>query len=185
MENPKNICTNCGKELGGASIFCSHCGTKQTIIEETSIITSEPRNPSMSSFKDKMKNLMRKYHLIPSDIIAIVGAFITLLGVYVFNFLDITLPFLGHQSSTLAGSIKLIKKGLGLGEYLGSVSSMVHQLKFFIAAMTILPLVVIICTFINKKITKIISGVAALLVTILFLTLKFNLQLLQTRVQRI
>lgn len=175
MENQKNICTNYGKELEESSAFCPHCGTKQAIVEETSTITSEPQNPSMSNFKDKMKNLMSKYHLIPSDIIAIVGAIITLLGVYIFKFFDITIPFLGHQSSTLAGSVKFIKQFLGLGESLGSgsavsgeVSSMIHQLQFFIVTMTILPLVVIVCTFINKKISKIISGVAALLVTILY-----------------
>ncbi|MGY3713734.1 zinc-ribbon domain-containing protein [Lactococcus petauri] len=183
MENKKNSCTNCGEQLNESSVFCPHCGTKQTIVEETSTITSEPQNSSMSNFKDKVKNIMRKYHLIPSDIIAIVGAIITLLGVYVFKFFDITIPFLGHQSSTLAGSVKFIKQFLGLGESLrsgssvsGEVSSMIHQLQFFIAAMTILPLVVIVCTFINKKISKIISGVAALLVTILYFIFNAKVQ---------
>ncbi|ETD04264.1 hypothetical protein N568_0108750 [Lactococcus garvieae TRF1] len=183
MKNQKHICRNCGIELNRSNEFCPHCGTKQTIVEENSTITSEPQNSSMSNFKDKIKNLMGRYHLIPSDIIAIVGAIITLLGVYVFKFFDITIPFLGHQSSTLAGSVKFIKQFLGLGESLGSgssvsgeISSMIQQLQFFIVAMTILPLVVIVCTFINKKISKIISCVAALLVTILYFIFNAKVQ---------
>ena len=162
MENKKNICTNCGKELDDSSIFCPHCGTKQTSVDETSSETIETKTPSsVSKFNDNMKNIMGKYHLIPSDIIAVLGAVITLLGVYVFHFFDVNIPLLGHMSSTLAGSMKFVKQLLELGESLGGtssvsgeVSSMIHQLQFFVAAMTVFPIIVIVCTFINKKISK-------------------------------
>ena len=102
MEKQKNICTNCGKELDDSSIFCPHCGTKQTSVDETSSETIETKTPSsVSKFKNNMKNIMGKYHLIPSDIIAVLGAVITLLGVYVFHFFDVNIPLLGHMSSTV------------------------------------------------------------------------------------
>ena len=184
MENKKNICTNCGKELDDSSIFCPHCGKKQTSVDETSSETIETKTPSsVSKFNDNMKNIMGKYHLIPSDIIAVLGAVITLLGVYVFHFFDVNIPLLGHMSSTLAGSMKFVKQLLELGESLGGtssvsgeVSSMIHQLQFFVAAMTVFPIIVIVCTFINKKISKTIGSVVALLVTILYFIFNAKVQ---------
>lgn len=184
MENQKNICTNCGKELDDSSIFCPHCGTKQTFVDEISSESIEPKTlSSVSNFKDNMKNIMGKYHLIPSDIIAVLGAFIILLGVYVFRFFDVNIPLLGHMSSTLAGSVKFIKQLLELGESLGGtssvsveVSSMIHQLQFFVVAMTLLPIIVVVCTFINKKVSKIIGSLVALLVTILYFIFNAKVQ---------
>lgn len=90
----KKICTNCSKKLDDFSIFCPHCGTKQTSVDETSSETIETKTPSsVSKFKDNMKNIMGKYHLIPNDVIAVLGAFITLLGVYVFHFFDVNIHF--------------------------------------------------------------------------------------------
>ena len=71
--------------------------------------TIETKTPSsVSKFNDNMKNIMGKYQLIPSDIIAVLGAVITLLGVYVFHFFDVNIPLLGHMSSTLAGSVRCV-----------------------------------------------------------------------------
>lgn len=162
----KNICKNCGEELEKDSMFCSHCGTKQVTEDKT----ANQAAGYVTMFKDKMD----KYHLIPSDIVSILGGFITLLGVYVFHFFDIDVPIVGHLSSTLAGSVKLIKQFSGLASLggnnsmSGEVTSIIHQLNFFIALMTILPIVVIICTFIHKKYAKIGGSVAALLVSILY-----------------
>lgn len=177
MEQKKNICKTCGKKLDESNIFCPNCGENQKDNTDKSITCQN--SLSVAKFKDKVKNIMRKWSLIPSDIIAILGALITLSGIYVFHFLDMTLPFLGHQTSTLAGSVKFLKQILSFGESLGtdsSISSVIHQLQFFIIAITILPLIVIICVFINKKLSKIISGIAALSVTILYFTFTFKVQ---------
>lgn len=177
MENQKKFCTDCGRQLEGSNIFCTHCGKKQTSIDDGVSEKIETQNiSSVSQFKDnKMKNMMSKYHLIPSDIISALGAFITLLGVYAFHFFDINIPILGRHSATLAGSVKLIKQLLGIGNSLGGsssisseASSIIHQLEFFITAMTILPIIVVASALINKKVSKIIGSVAALLVTILY-----------------
>ena len=186
MENSKNICPNCKKELEDSSLFCPNCGTKLTTAEKASTETSENRNLSFdSSNRDKAKEIMGKYHLSPATIIVVLGAIITFLGIYVFQFFDVSLPFFGHKGLTLAGSVKFIKQFLGVGASLGGDSSVIngansviHGLQFFISTMTILPIIVAICSFINKKSSKIVGSIAALLVTIVYFT--FNAKFIST-----
>ncbi|WP_282670588.1 tetratricopeptide repeat protein [Lactococcus cremoris] len=159
-------------------------GTKQIAVDETTTKRTEHKViSSVSPRKEKMINIMDKHHLIISDAIAVFGVFITLLGVYFFHFFSLNVPALGHQSSTLAGSIKFIKQLIIKAESLGvnpppsaEVSSMIHQLQFFIAAMTILPIIVLVCTFINKIVSKIIASMSSLLVTSLYFIFHAKIQ---------
>lgn len=128
---------------------------------------------------NNLKNYLQKRHLSLSDIMAIIGAIIVLFGVYIFNFIDINLPFIGHQTSSLAHTVKFIKQ-LASWDSMDSLSedvtSTLNYLQIFIVVMTILPIIVIICSFIHKKSTKITGSISAFIVTILYFVFNYILQ---------
>ncbi|EPI05606.1 hypothetical protein D920_00058 [Enterococcus faecalis 13-SD-W-01] len=128
---------------------------------------------------NNLKYYLQKRHLSLSDIMAIIGAIIVLSGVYIFNFIDINLPFIGHQSSSLAHIVKFIKQlnSWGTMDLLSaSEKNMIHYFQIFVLVMTILPIIVIVCSLIHKKSTKITASISALIVTLLYFGFNYVLQ---------
>lgn len=178
----KKFCINCGASLDSDSMFCPSCGAKQSasVKISTDEIVSETVVYSIS-LKDKFNNMISKYHLIPSDIIVMIGAFITILGIYVFNAFSTNLEFLEYPRGTFAGQIRFSKM---LYNYLLNVAGkdsldtlMAYQYIIgVVAILTIIPIVMVVSTFINKKIFKIISVIALLMTTIWYCIVKIELE---------
>ncbi|MEY8307170.1 zinc ribbon domain-containing protein [Enterococcus faecium] len=128
---------------------------------------------------NKLKHYLQKYNLSISDIGTIIGAMIILSGVYIFKFIDINIPFIGHQTSSLAHTVQFIKQIASWGneEALSAdIINMIRYLQIFIVAMTILPIISIICSFIYKKSTKIAASLSSLIVAILYFGFHYILQ---------
>ncbi|WP_237558405.1 zinc ribbon domain-containing protein [Enterococcus hirae] len=131
------------------------------------------------SNKNNLKLYLQKYQLSISDIFAIIGSLIVILGVYFFNFIDVNLPFIGHQTSSLAHIVKFIKQLANWGatnSTTDDVTTVLRYLEILILVMTILPIVVITCAFIHKKSTKITAGISAFIVTISYFCFSHELQ---------
>lgn len=177
MKNNKNICKGSLKEPKHSYTSYLFSKTKQIpVVKISTNISTSQSFFSVFNFKEEVKNVMLKYHLIPSDFVAILGVFITLTGVYIFNFFEVTIFYLEHESYTLTGNIQFTQQFLEVWKIFGSSVSvpnelflLIYQLKYFIITMTILTLIVVICIFINKKYSKIISSIATLILGILYL----------------
>lgn len=124
-----------------------------------------------TSNKNNLKLYLQKYQLSIGDILAIIGSLIVLSGVYFFNFIDVNLPFIGHQTSSLAHIVKFIKQLSSWGSTNSTTddaANVIRYLEIFILVMTILPIIIIICSFIHKKRAKIAASISAFIVTILY-----------------
>lgn len=178
----KKICINCGESLDSDSMFCPSCGAKQSTSAKISTDEIVPETVAYSiSLKDKFNNMTSKYHLIPSDIIVMIGAFITILGIYIFNAFSTNLEFIEYQSGTFAGQIRFCKMFynfiLNTGATDSSDTLMGYQYMIMVVTiLTIIPILMVVFTFINKKIFKIITVIALLMTTIWYCIVKIELE---------
>ena len=122
---------------------------------------------------NKLNYYLKKYHLQLSDVVASIGAIIVLLGVYFFNFIDVNIPLFGNTTLSLANCAKLIKEMASSSD---DMSNSINQFSIFIFLMTVLPAIIVVCSFINQKKAKIINSISALIATILYLIFHFKIQ---------
>ena len=175
----EKFCINCGASLDSDSMFCPSCGAKQSTSAKISTDEIVPETVAYSiSLKDKFNNMTSKYHLIPSDIIVMIGAFITILGIYIFNAFSITLPDLRSLNYTFAGQIGYYKMSLETVLDSDSTDSILwayHEIVVIVVVLTIISIMMVVSTFINKRIFKIISVIALLMITIWYYTKKIQI----------
>ena len=193
------FCTNCGSSLEENAKFCTKCGAKVQTIVADSLSKSESGEKTLSKIdlvsvkseslhlgvdaKNDLKNLAKDpkatfQKLDLFDYGAILGGILTLLGVYFFKFVNISVSdfnFSGSLSSLVKqidtlinGALGTLAQSFGAGSEISKAKTVVTELKFVIAILTISSLMAIVAVFVKNKIAKLISIVLAAISFITF-----------------